>query len=140
MSTMTNELKNDKLKQDIELKSETINILNDLNLRKKQRVKYQERNVIYIITIQEKNRIYIIGKSTNLTNRLSTYNKSQEHKVVYYKSCKNRDEMDVIENMVLIKLSDYRETSNRDRFILPIDKDISFFTNIIDKSIEFFIS
>jgi hypothetical protein len=139
-STMCHELKNDKVQQDIELKSDTINILNDLNLRKQRRIKYEERNVIYIITIEEKNRVYIIGKSTNLTNRLSTYNKSHEHKVVYYKSCKNRDEMDVIENMVLTKLSDYRERSNRDRFILPIDKDISFFTNTIDRSIEFFVN
>ena len=28
---------------------------------------------------------------------------------------------------------------NRDRFILPLEKDISFFTNIIDDSIKFFV-
>jgi hypothetical protein len=32
----------------------------------------------------------------------------------------------------------YKEKANRDRFVLPIDKDISFFTTVIDKSINFF--
>ena len=41
--------------------------------------------------------------------------------------------------MVLIKLSNYRERANRDRFILPPDTRIDFFTNIIDKCINFFI-
>ena len=40
--------------------------------------------------------------------------------------------MNVIELMVINKLK-----ANRDRFILPIEKDITFFTDIIDKSIEF---
>ena len=38
-----------------------------------------------------------------------------------------------------IKLSNYRERVNRDRFILPPDAGIDFFTNIIDKCINFFI-
>ena len=40
--------------------------------------------------------------------------------------------------MVLEKLDKYREKANRDRFVLPIENDISLFTNIIDKSIAFF--
>ena len=32
----------------------------------------------------------------------------------------------------------YREKANRDRFILPIGEDIKIFTDIIDKSIDFF--
>ena len=31
----------------------------------------------------KKKRIYIIGKATNLTQRLSSYNKTAEHEVVY---------------------------------------------------------
>ena len=34
---------------------------------------------------------------------------------------------------------DYKEIANRDRFILPLEKDISFFTNIIDESVKFFV-
>jgi hypothetical protein len=46
--------------------------------------------------------------------------------------------MNLVENMVLKKLEKYKEKANRDRFILPMDKNISFFTNIIDQSINFF--
>jgi hypothetical protein len=46
--------------------------------------------------------------------------------------------MHIIETMVLNKLDMYKEVANRDRFILPIEKYISFFTNIIDESIKFF--
>ena len=46
--------------------------------------------------------------------------------------------MDFIETIVIKKLESYKEKANRDRFILPIDKDISLFTTEIDKSINFF--
>ena len=73
-----------------------------------------------------------------LKNRLSNYNKTAEHEVVYYKSCKSEEDMNVIELMVINKLKEYREKAIRDRFILPIEKDITFFTDIIDKSIQFY--
>jgi hypothetical protein len=38
--------------------------------------------------------------------------------------------MNVIELMILYKLDNFRERMNRDRFILPEDKDISFFTKV----------
>ena len=69
---------------------------------------------------------------------MSVYNKTAEHEVVYYKSCNNKEEMNIIEMIILYKLKNYRETANRDRFILPIEKDISFFTNIIENSINIF--
>ena len=34
--------------------------------------------------------------------------------------------MNLIEGMILKKLDNYREKANRDRFILPQEKDISF--------------
>ena len=46
--------------------------------------------------------------------------------------------MSIIELMVLNKLDMYREKANRDRFILPIEKEISFFTNIIDHCVNFY--
>ena len=85
--------------------------------------------------------------------RLSTYNKTCVHEVVYYKECKSKDDtkynfknyigapsgdMKVIEEMVLKKLNKYREVANRDRFILPVDYDISNFKNIIDQCVTFF--
>ena len=83
-------------------------------------------------------RNYIIGKAIDLTNRLTSYNKTAEHEVIYHKSCKDEATMHIVETMVLNKLEMYKEVANRDRFILPIEKDISFFTNIIDESIKFF--
>ena len=104
-----------------------------------------EKNVVYLVylvyllTTEDhlKRRTYIVGKAKNLTNRLGTYNKTCDHKVVYYKECKGEDDMDTAETMVLTKLRDYREKANRDRFILPEDKEISFFIGIIDECIGF---
>ena len=45
--------------------------------------------------------------------------------------------MTTCEYMVLNKLKDYKEKANRDRFILPLEKDISFFTDTIDKCLKF---
>ena len=46
--------------------------------------------------------------------------------------------MKVIEEMVILKLNKYREVVNHDRFILPIENEISLFTNEIDKAIAYF--
>jgi hypothetical protein len=120
-------------------KDNRIKKLESVCLSKQRRVVYAERNVIYMLTTDDhlKRRTYIIGKATNLTNRLSTYNKTCDHTVVHYRECKNTDDMDTIETMVLNKLRSYREQANRDRFILPDDKDESFFTETIDECIGF---
>ncbi len=120
-------------------KSKKIKQLENLVIQKQKRNDYPEKNVIYIITTEDnkKKGIYIVGKAKELTNRLSTYNKTCEHEVTYYKSCENEKYMNLIELMVLSKLDKYREKANRDRFILPKNKDISYFTNIIDESINF---
>jgi hypothetical protein len=117
-----------------------IQLLQDTYQKKQQRKDYPEKNVIYILTTEDnkKKRTYIIGKANKLKNRLSSYNKTAEHEVVYYKECKDTETMNLIEGMVLKKLDQHREKANRDRFILPQEKDITFFTSIIDKSIEFF--
>ena len=120
-------------------KEQQIKFLQDLYVKKQPRKDYPE-NVIYMLTTEDnkKKRIYIIGKAKELKNRLSSYNKTSEHEVVYYKQCKNEFHMTTIELMVLTKLDEFREKANRDRFILPIDKEISLFTNIIDSCINFF--
>ena len=120
-------------------KDNRIKKLESVCLSKQRRVVYAEKNVIYMLTTDDhlKRRTYIIGKATNLTNRLSTYNKTCDHTVVHYRECKNTDDMDTIETMVLNKLRSYREQANRDRFILPDGKDESFFTRIIDECIGF---
>jgi len=126
--------------KEITLKDKKIKLLEDAYIKKQQRKNYNEGNVIYMLTTEDnKNkRIYIIGKARNLKNRLSSYNKTAEHEVVYFKGCKNEDNLNTIEQMVLNKLNEYKEKANRDRFVLPLDKDISFFTNVIETCIGFF--
>jgi hypothetical protein len=99
-----------------------------------------ENNIVYLLTsnIHLKKRTYIIGKSKNLNSRLSAYNKGIDHDVIYYKICKNKQQMDIIELMILYKLDIFRERINRDRFILPDDKDVSLFINIFDEAVVWF--
>lgn len=123
----------------IKLKEQQIKSLENKYIKKQKRNEYPE-NVIYIVTTDDnkKNGIYIIGKAEKLKNRLSTYNKTSEHEVIYYKECKNIDQLKIIESMVLAKLNKYKEKANRDRFILPQGQNISLFTKIIDESVKFF--
>ncbi len=138
----------EKIQQDYKDIS-TQSILNDKDkiikltkkyVRKRPRKQFDARNVVYIITTPslKKERRYILGKATNLTNRLSTYNKTDEHEVVFYKSCNTKEMMSCIENMVFNKLSNYREQANRERFVLPEYQDISFFSQKIEECISFF--
>ncbi len=115
-------------------------MLEDLILKRHVRTKYSDSNVVYIITDykNKKDRKYIIGKAKNLTNRLSTYNKDSEHKVIYYKGFETEETMEKAEQMVLFKLGKYREQANRDRFVLPAGENIKLFTDIIDKVYYFF--
>ncbi len=47
--------------------------------------------------------------------------------------------MDLIEKVVLYKLRDFKEKANRDRFILPIDKNIDLFIDIMNETIKMLI-
>ena len=127
----------------IENKSKNIYIkkLQKKILKKQPRIQYKEENVIYLLTTYEleKKRIYILGKATNLTKRLTNYNKSEDHKVVYYRTCATLENMDIIEKIILKKLEKYKEKVNRERVILPKLYPISFFKDMIDESIDFII-
>jgi hypothetical protein len=126
---------------EIKIKDTKIKLLQNTYLKKHKRDNYPGKYVIYILTTEDhkKNRLYIIGKANELKNRIGSYNKTAEHEVVYYKSCNNEYEMNVIELMVLNKLNNYREKANRDRFILPVEKDINFIYNICIKIFLFII-
>jgi hypothetical protein len=127
---------------ELSMKDEKIKLLQNSFLKKQYRKDYPEKFVIYMLTNEDHKdkRIYIIGKAIDLKNRLSNYNKSSEHEVIHYRSCNNREDMTIIESLVLTKLKIYREQANRDRFILPLDKDITLFTNIIDDCVRYVIS
>jgi len=125
--------------RDMRIKDHRIKQLETVCLSKQRRVEYPERNVIYMLTTDDhlQRRTYIIGKAKNLTNRLSTYNKTCDHTVVHYRECKSEEDMETVETMILSKLRDYREQANRDRFILPDDKEISFFIETIEQCVRF---
>jgi len=117
-----------------------IKLLENMYVNKQPRKDYPDKPVVYMLTTEDnKNkRIYIIGKTINLKNRLSSYNKTAEHEVVYYKECKDEESMTLSEGMILKKLRMYREKANRDRFILPDEKEITDFVNVIDDCVQFF--
>lgn len=117
-----------------------IKLLEDMYVNKQTRKDFLEKPVVYMLTTEDnKNkRTYIIGKSINLKNRLSSYNKTAEHEVVYYRECKDEETMSLSENMILKKLRMYREKANRDRFILPDEKEITDFVDVIDTCVQFF--
>ena len=124
---------------ELENKSKRIELLEKTYLKKQKRHHFEDNNVIYVVTTEDNKlrRNYIVGKARNLTNRLSTYNKTAEHEVVYYKKCSDEYTMNIVEIVVIKKLEKYRECANRDRFILPEGADISLFTNIVDSCISF---
>ena len=123
------------------MKDQKIQLLQDICLKKQKWQDYPENNVIYILSTEDnkKKRIYIIGKTKKLKDRLGPYNKTAEHGVEYYKSCNSKENMNIVESMVLNKLEKYREKANRDRFILPVENDLILFTDIIENCINFLI-
>jgi hypothetical protein len=112
-----------------------IKALENIVLKKHKREEYSEKYVIYLLTTDDhkKRNTYILGKATNLKERLTSYNKTCDHEVVYYKECENEYNMDLSEKLILNKLDRYREVANRDRFILPSHENINLFTDVINK-------
>jgi len=108
-------------------------------VKKQPRLQIIETNVVYILTtkLMKKERRYILGKATNLTNRLSTYNKSDEHQIIYYQGCGDEDNMSLVEIMVFNKLKPYREQANRERFVLPADEKMMLFVDTIKECVSF---
>jgi hypothetical protein len=92
-------------KKEIKMRDDKIKVLENAYIKKQHRKNYPDENVIYLISTDDnkKKRIYIIGKARNLKNRLSTYNKSAEHEVIYYKTCNTEENMNIIELMILKK-------------------------------------
>jgi len=124
---------------EIRIKDHRIKLLEDKCLSKQKRIDYPERNVVYLLTTEDhlERRTYILGKAKNLTSRLGTYNKTCDHQVVFYAACKNEEHMGLAETLVMSKLEEYREKANRERFILPDDKEVSFFISKIKEIVSF---
>ena len=129
----------DDMKNQIANNNCEITTLKNICAKKQTRTNFPEQNVVYIVSTEDllTKRIYIVGKAEELKSRLSTYNKTCEHQVIYYRGCGSVENMKMVEQLVLNKLEPYRERANRDRFVLPIDKPVSFMTNVVDTAVEF---
>ena len=132
-------IKNDEKTTTIVEQNEIISGMMKKYMKKQPRKQIESKNVIYILTTPslKKERRYILGKAKNLTNRLSTYNKTDEHEIIFYQECIEEEIMNMLEPLVFKKLNNYREQANRERFILPENKDIEFFINTIKNVFEY---
>jgi hypothetical protein len=128
-----------ELQEDNKNKQLKIQLMTKKYVKKQPRIQFDESNVVYILTTanMKKERRYILGKATNLTSRLSVYNKSDEHEVVYYQECPDQEKMSVVETLVFCKLNEYREQANRERFLLPEGTSIDLFLDTIRECIKF---
>ena len=91
-----------------------------------------------IFNTNKKDRVYVIGKTVDIKGRISNYDKSNDHEVIYYKPFANINVMKIAEDYVLEKLDIYRKQANRDQFILLAGHDIKLFTDVIDDAFNFF--
>jgi hypothetical protein len=140
---------------EIKYKDKRIKHLEQRILKKISIPKYDDSKfVVYLATNEhsEKKRKYTVGLANDLSKRISSYNKLEDaqanikyllahvsvHYPIYYKSFKDEEQMEVAEKMVLNKLYDYRMLESKDRFKLPLGKDIKLFTKAIDDTFIFF--
>jgi hypothetical protein len=93
---------------------------------------YARKNVIYILTTADikKERKYIIGKAKNLSNIL-------DYEVIYHQECLDEENMNISKIIIFNKLKKYREHIDKEIFILPKERDIEYFKDLIKKVIEF---
>jgi len=97
-----------------------IKILENKILQKQKRNVFEnDKNVVYVITTdyKESQGQYKIGKAQDLQQRLSVYNTTDKHKVVYYTSCKNKNSIDLLEKVVHLRLDEFRIEQNKEWFI-----------------------
>lgn len=136
------------IKYDIKTKTSNLNINNDIedrikNLENKviQRMKRESyennNNVIYIVTTEHKKELghYKIGKTQDLKKRLSTYNTTEDHKVIYNISCKNKNNMDLLEKIIHLRLDEHRIEQNKEWFLS--NDNANDFIKIIDECKNF---
>jgi len=131
--------KNKQLEQVIKIKENRIKLLQDKYCKHQPRVQYEDKFVIYIVIPigLKKEGVYTLGKASDLTDRLSVYNKSVEHEVIFFISCGDEKTMGLVEDMTFKKLEKYKQQANRERFILPKGETIELFSNAIKECLEF---
>ena len=121
------DIRNNKTTQELDIMNKEnkllknrIKLLESKVLQKQPREIFDEnKNVVYIVTtdVKEANGHYKIGKAQNLQKRMSVYNTTDKHEVIYNKSCKNKKAMDLLEQLVHMKLEDKRIEPNKEWFL-----------------------
>jgi hypothetical protein len=123
-------------KMNIENKSlkNRIKLLESKVLQKQPREQFDNsKNVVYIATTEYKEAQghYKIGKAKDLQSRLSVYNTTDKHKVIYYTSCKTKNKMELLEKIAHDKLEDKRLEPNKEWF--ESEEDAEDFIKIIEE-------
>jgi hypothetical protein len=116
----------DQLSKENKQYAEKIEFFERKYIQRNRRVDYTDQNVVYIITTEsrELKKEYKIGKTQDLTNRLSTYNTTEDHKVVFFLECESQDEMNTLEKIVFTQLSHLRIRADREWFCGEVEQMI----------------
>ena len=97
------------------------------------------KNVIYIVTTEYKEAQghYKIGKAKDLKERMSVYNTTDKHEAIYYTNCKNKKSMDLLEQLIHMKLESKRIEPNKDNGVgepwFLSEEDADDFIKIIEE-------
>ena len=129
----------DKMNIENKLLKNRIKLLESKVLQKQSRETFEEnKNVIYIVTTEYKEAQghYKIGKAQDLQKRLSVYNTTDKHEVIYNTSCKNKKSMDLLEQIVHMKLEDKRVEPNKEWFLS--EEDGEDFIKVIEECKKMF--
>ena len=123
----------DTMNKENKLLKNRIKLLESKVLQKQPREQFEEnKNVVYIVTTEYKEAqgYYKIGKAQDLQKRMSVYNTTDKHEVIYSTSCKNKKSMDLLEQLVHMKLEDKRIEPNKEWF--ESEEDGEDFIKVID--------
>ena len=124
----------DIMNKENKLLKNRIKLLESKVLQKQPRETFEEnKNVVYIVTTEYKEAQghYKIGKAQNLQKRMSVYNISDKHEVIYNTSCKTKKKMDILETIVHDRLEDKRIEPNKEWF--KSEEDGEDFIKIIEE-------
>ena len=109
----------DKMNVENKLLNNRIKLLESKFLQKQPRESFDNsKNVIYIVTTEYKEAQghYKIGKTQDLQKRLSTYNTTDKHEVIYYTQCGDKETMNILEKLIHKKLNKNRIEPNKEWF------------------------
>ena len=124
----------DQMNKENKLLKNRIKLLESKVLQKQPRDIFENsKNVIYIVTTEYKEAQghYKIGKTQDLQKRLSTYNTTDKHEVIYYTQCTDKETMNILEKIIFKKLNSKRVEPNKEWFIS--EEDGEDLINIIEE-------